>query len=79
MPPVISVVIGTLNHPDRREQSLQSRLQTSPSGTFEIVVDDRSTARTLSLVNGPIAGTPHMRLRHEPKRGLSNERAGYAM
>lgn len=72
----MSVVIGTLNRSDMLEQSLNSLLrQTTEPGTFEIiVVDNGSTDRTLELVTAMMARAPHMRLVHEPKRGLSNAR-----
>jgi glucosyl-dolichyl phosphate glucuronosyltransferase len=72
----MSVVIGTLNRSDMLEPSLRSLLaQTIDPGLIEIVVvDNGSTDRTLNLVSELMAVAPHMRLVHEPKRGLSNAR-----
>jgi glucosyl-dolichyl phosphate glucuronosyltransferase len=72
----MSVVIGTLNRSDMLEQSLRSLLaQTIDPRLIEIVVvDNGSTDRTLTLVNEVMAAAPHVRLVHEPKRGLSNAR-----
>jgi glucosyl-dolichyl phosphate glucuronosyltransferase len=76
LPLEMSVVIGTLNRSGMLEHSLESLLrQTAPPGTFEIVVvDNGSTDRTIRLVQDVMARAPHVRLVHEPTRGLSNAR-----